>query len=141
MKYFLPVLLLAMLSPVSRAQDAKAYPVTVHVLSSQRYGGRQALDVDIDGNGYQLVGPLGKHGLLELGDYQAKLVTDERRSKEWKMVYELVLPEQKTRKFLVTRKSAYGAVFIPIAPGAADAAAASHVAQSQTPTATPPKHD
>jgi hypothetical protein len=131
MKYLLLFLLLPITPSCSLAQDGVAYPVTVHVFSSHRFGSYQSLEVDIDGTGYQLLGPIGKHGLLDLGDYQAKLVKDEHRSKEWKAAYEFILPDKKTRKFSVTGKTKLTAIFIPLETATKDSDA-DHVAQSQT---------
>ncbi len=114
MKYVVLLSLLMMTPRCSAARNEKDYPVTVQVISSANFNGFQDLDVVIDGQNLELRGPLGKYGALDCGDYQAKLVKDQHKFREWKQTYELLLPDDKTRRFSVIRKSSR---FIPQATG------------------------
>ena len=93
------------------------YPITIHVVSSRwvmepAINGPQALQkltVTIDGSKkYELEAPVLKANLqagvavLALGDYKAKLVSDEHKSEyEFSRVYEFLFPDQRTRRYTV----------------------------------------
>jgi hypothetical protein len=94
------------------------YPINIRVCSSHwvrevvTYGsmGFQKLDVTIDGKKYELeaVSPGDIQNtrsgvpVLALGDYKAKLVKDgQKTTYELSQIYEILLPDQKTRKFVV----------------------------------------
>jgi hypothetical protein len=101
------LLLLGMLAPAARTQEE--YPITVHVTSSYFQGGvygrQQEWDVVIDGKKYSLAGGTTA-SLLALGDYKAKLVKElHKTTYESYREYELLLPDKKTRKFVVVRQS------------------------------------
>jgi len=85
------------------------YNINVHVSASRtvkhsesapRY---QYLNVTIDGKKYELESVLGVRGLLILGDYKARLVTDEhgRGDYDSRQVYEFQFPDKTTREFFV----------------------------------------
>lgn len=85
------------------------YNITVHVAasrtvkhseSSPRY---QYLNVTIDGKKYELESVLGVRGLLNLGDYRARLSTDnhDNNGHDSHLVYEFQFPDKRTREFLV----------------------------------------
>ena len=114
MKYVVLLSLLMMTPRCSAARNEKDYPITIQVISSANFNGVQDLDVVIDGQNLELRGPLGKYGALECGDYQAKLVKDQHKLREWKQAYELLLPDNKTRRFSAVRKSSR---FIPQTTG------------------------
>jgi hypothetical protein len=84
--------------------DPAEYSITIHVSSSNTPpGGRQDLGVIIDGRKYELLSNLPTGTLLTLGDYKAKLVTDEHKNAyDSVRVYEFLLSDKKTRKFEVT---------------------------------------
>jgi hypothetical protein len=64
-------------------------------------GSSQLLDVIIDGKKYELSTPENSF-LLGLGDYKARLVKDDHRAAyESFQIYELVMPDKKTRKYTV----------------------------------------
>jgi hypothetical protein len=86
-----------------------AYNIDVHVSASRavkysesapRY---QHLDVTIHGKKYELESVLGVRELLSLGDYKARLVTDEHGRGEYdsRQVYEFQFSDKTTREFLV----------------------------------------
>jgi hypothetical protein len=93
------------------------YPIKIHVVSSRwvvepAIDGPQALQrltVTIGGSKkYELEAPVSKANLqagvaiLALGDYKAKLVSDEHKSEyEFSRVYEFLFPDQHTRRFTV----------------------------------------
>jgi hypothetical protein len=109
MKRIVLLCLLALATRVMAAPPAEDYPVTVHVSSSHFSNDyrNQNLEVTIDGKKYELrqVGS-APTALLALGDYKARLITDEHRtSYESSRAYELLLPDKKTRKFNVTGQS------------------------------------
>src|SRR5690348_15691934 len=89
------------------------YTVTVHVSATRmvRYGNstahHQNLAVTIDGKKLELESLDLPNSLLMLGDYKAKIVKDRRGTGEydsWR-VYELLLPDGKTRQFVVVGQS------------------------------------
>jgi len=103
------------------APNSDEYPVNVHVSSSRWFmepsilGGpipRQKLDVIIDGKKYELEASTFKANLevgvtlLALGDYQAKLIQDQHNTTyEASQAYEFLLPDNKTRKFIVVGRT------------------------------------
>jgi hypothetical protein len=95
--------------------DPSQYPVTVHVsaaasASPSNYA-VEILTVTIDGKHYQLAGSgfSGKvccSGLINLGDYHAKLMKDQHKtSYESLQQYEILFPDGSTRKFDVIAQS------------------------------------
>jgi len=110
-------LLLVLLSAFLWAAPAPDdYPVKVHVTSSHfdvlPYNGFirsfQRLDVVIDGKKYVLEEgtPQRRHELLTLGDYSARLFEDEHKTAySSSRTYEFLLPDGKTRKFVVIGQS------------------------------------
>ncbi len=101
------VLILATFAPAARTADE--HPITVRVTSSYYLGQVRnralGLDVVIDGRKYALRGT-SDLGLLAIGDYKAKLVKDEHKTTyESYQEYELLFPDNKTRKFVVVGQS------------------------------------
>lgn len=96
--------------------QAADYPVSVHVTTS-RMGKdcgevtkgssgckvTQVLDVVIDGTKYELQAEtLLAKGVVALGDYKARLVSDKKKpTNEIMRQYELQFPDRSTRKFEV----------------------------------------
>jgi hypothetical protein len=102
------LLLFATLAPAAPAPDE--YSINVHVTSSYRRVGAgddtgQQMDAVIGGKKYQL--SAGGNGfLLATGDYKAKLLKDDHKtSYESYQEYELLFPDKKTRKFVVTAQN------------------------------------
>jgi hypothetical protein len=100
---------------VSATTPAKQpeYNVNVHVSasrtvkhseSSPRY---QYLNVIIDGRKYELESVLGIDGLLAVGDYKARLSTDDHKhgGSDILQLYEFQLRDKWTREFLVVGQS------------------------------------
>ena len=92
------------------------YPVKVHVTSlhfdllpiNGFIRDFQRLDVVIDGKKYVLEEntPQPRHELLALGDYSGRLLEDEHKAAySSSQTYELLLPDRKTRKFVVIGQS------------------------------------
>ena len=85
------------------------YNVTVHVTASRRvkhsesFPRYQYLDVTIDGRKYELESVLGVEGLLAVGDYKARLSTDDHLNGGYdsRQIYEFQFPDRRTREFLV----------------------------------------
>lgn len=111
MKHLLLAFVLLFSGSVWGALPAKQaeYNINVHVSASRtvkhsesapRY---QYLNVTIDGKKYELESALGVGELLILGDYKARLVTDEhgRGDYDSRQVYEFQFPDKKTREFYV----------------------------------------
>jgi hypothetical protein len=91
------------------------YNIAVHV-SGSHYGANemlQVLSVVIDGKHYELSGPTSSakvamrgNGLLNPGDYKAKLTEDTHKTSfESIQEYELLLPDGTQRKFSVILQS------------------------------------
>jgi hypothetical protein len=59
----------------------------------------QRLDAVIGEKKYKL--QAAAIGLLSLGDYKTKLIRDEHKGADVVQVYELLLPGEKTRRFVV----------------------------------------
>ena len=79
------------------------YKVSIHV-SSSGIGttGRQDLNVIIDGKKYELLCDRSTGMVLALGDYKAKLVTDEHKTAyDSVQVYEFLFADKKTRRYEV----------------------------------------
>ena len=84
------------------------YNINVHVVASRsvmrsehapRY---QYLNVTIDGKNYELESVRGISGTLRLGDYKARLETDDgKNDHDFYKVYEFQFPDGKTREYLV----------------------------------------
>jgi hypothetical protein len=90
------------------------YNVNIHVTASymlRDHGDgarRQQLDVVIDGRKLQLESETIPNALLSLGDYKAKLVkNDHWRGAPYDSyeVYEMLLPDKHTRRFIVVGQS------------------------------------
>jgi hypothetical protein len=103
------------------AADNKAnpadYPLAVHVSASEyalpMNGLNEIVTATIDGKHYQLQGPASSakifshgNGLINPGDYQAKLTADEHKtSYESLQQYEILFPDGTTRRFSVIAQS------------------------------------
>lgn len=111
MKHRLLAFVLLFSGSVWAAPPAKQaeYNINVHVSASRtvkhsesapRY---QYLNVTIDGKKYELESVLGVGELLILGDYRARLVTDEhgRGNYDSRQVYEFQFSDKTTREFYV----------------------------------------
>lgn len=98
------------------APNPDEYPINIHVSSSRWFMepstvgplARQKLDVIIDGKKYELEASAFQANLeagvtlLALGDYKAKLIQDQHKTTyEVSQAYEFLLPDNKTRKFIV----------------------------------------
>lgn len=89
------------------------YNINVHVSASRMVKHSesaphyQQLDVSIDGKKYELESTLAVQKLLMLGDYKARLVTDEHGKGDFDswQVYEFQFPDKRTREFLVIGSS------------------------------------
>ena len=104
MKNIALLTLLLLATFASAAPKSDEYTVIIHVYSAH-WGNTQDLSVTIDGKNYELVGAPGD-GLLALGDYKAKLVKDEHKNTyESFRIYELLFPDDKTRKYSVVGQS------------------------------------
>lgn len=85
------------------------YNINVHVAASRRVKHSESapryqyLNVTIDGRKYELESVLGVEGLLMLGDYKARLSTDDHENGGYdsRQVYEFQFPDKRTREFLV----------------------------------------
>ena len=94
-------------TPAKRAE----YNIDVHVSASRAVKHSESaptwppgyLDVTIHGKKYELESVLGVRELLMLGDYKARLVTDEHGRGEYdsRQVYEFQFSDKTTREFLV----------------------------------------
>jgi hypothetical protein len=111
MKNGLFTLLLCFSASVFAAPQAKPaeYNINIHVSASRmvRHGDSspyyEFLNTNIDGKKYELSSTVAPQRLLMLGDYKARLVSDEHfkgNYDSWQ-VYEFQFPDGKTRKFLV----------------------------------------
>ena len=107
---FLLILLCAALAAAASGD----YNVNIHVTATHMLrdhgdsARRQQLDVIIDGKKLQLESETIPNALLSLGDYKAKLV----RNDHWRdaaydsyQVYEILLPDKHTRRFIVVGQS------------------------------------
>ncbi len=98
------------------APNPNEYSINVHVSSSRWVmaptllgpEAHQVLDVIIDGKKYELEASTTRANLeagvtlLALGDYKAKIVQDQHKTAyESSQAYEFLLPDKKTRKFIV----------------------------------------
>jgi hypothetical protein len=117
--YVIALFALVVAPMLALAADSKAdpsqYPLTVHVSSAASASPTnyavEILAVTIDGKHYQLAGTgfSGKvccSGLINLGDYHAKLTKDQHKtSYESLQQYEILFPDGSTRKFDVIAQS------------------------------------
>jgi hypothetical protein len=92
----------------AKKPDPADFKIKVHV-SSVRYSEAAAsteiLTVDIGGKHYELSG-WAANGLLNPGDYMAKLSTDwHRTSFESQQYYQFLMPDGTTREFQVTMQA------------------------------------
>ena len=110
----LSCMVLACVGP-ARAASAKVnpadYPLAVHISASTYATTANTLfeivTATIDGKHYQLQGPTSSarafsrgNGLIDPGDYHAKLTTDEHKtSYESAQQFEILFPDGSTRKF------------------------------------------
>jgi hypothetical protein len=75
------------------------YTLNAHVSSSHFVEGVTRLNVIIDGKKYELQGP---GWILVPGDYKARLAKDDKKNAyDPHFVYELLLPDGKTRQYSV----------------------------------------
>ena len=105
MKTVLTVLLLSALAIAGTTHNPADYNVTIHVTGSRivlHHAYFQQLTALIDGKQCELESQLPVYGFLILGDYKAKLVDDRHKPTydSWQ-IYELLLPDNKTRRFVV----------------------------------------
>ncbi len=99
---FAVLLLLSALAWAGTNPDPAEYTINVHVSKSRTKGTEQTLNVVINGRKFRLAGSGPAYMLLALGDYKAKLIKDEHKGTyDSLQIYELLLPDQKTRKFWV----------------------------------------
>lgn len=93
---------------------SKDYNVNIHVTAThmlREHGdsaSRQELDVIIEGKKLQLESETIPNALLSLGDYKAKLVKNDHwrgASYDSYQVYEVLLPDKNTRRFIVVGQS------------------------------------
>jgi hypothetical protein len=115
MRRFAAALLLSMFALAcwagTTAKSAE-YTTSVHVTASHMVlegnsiAHHQHLGVVIEGKKYELESIRAVNSLLMLGDYKAKLVKDIHGTTydSWQ-VYEFLLPDNKTRQFLVVGTS------------------------------------
>jgi len=112
-KYRLTVLIFVCSVFAYAAPNTADYNVNIHVSATRmvRYGDEiarhQNLTVTIDGKKFELESSDLTNSLLMLGDYKAKIVKDRHGAGEydsWR-VYELLLPDHKTRQFIVVGQS------------------------------------
>jgi hypothetical protein len=105
-----PVLLLFSALCWAQTSNAAAYPINVHVSSSEwvavdaKAFGFQRLAVLIDGRKYKLQSTIatGRIPLLALGDYKAKLVEDvHKNTYESSQSYEFQFSDGKRKTFVV----------------------------------------
>ena len=113
--------LIAALANPAHAADAKAnpadYPLAMHVSASTYAAAANTLyeivSATIDGKHYQLQGPTSSarifshgNGLINPGDYHAKMAMDEHKtSYESLQQFEILLPDGTTRRFGVIGQS------------------------------------
>ncbi len=107
-------LLMLLVASASAQADTAAYPLTATVQSSRITVQCDAslcipyLEISalIDGRHLELVGGRAKDGILALGDYKARLVTDKHKTPYFsQQEYELQYPDGATEKFSVTGES------------------------------------
>lgn len=105
-------LLLSTISFAANKPNPADYPISVHVISSHRDINAVSLerdcslDVTINGKQYEFAGfcqrANGHQMIIPLGDYKAKLITDEHPTPyQSYQTYELLFPDDKTVKFEV----------------------------------------
>lgn len=143
MKYLFTFFFLSCSLPLCQAQVVNRYPITIHVVKSDRDLSSltgQTLLVQINGNYYDLAGPLGKHGKLDPGDYQARLWKNVHQSDESTVIYELLLSNKRTRRFVVSGDGNLPTLFIPMVAEAGDCESDWH-ARSQATQPQPKKQN
>jgi archaellum component FlaG (FlaF/FlaG flagellin family) len=107
-----PVLFVTHLRAATQKVNPADYTVKVHVSAAQYVatdGLFEILTVTIDGKHYQLQGPTSSskafmhgNGLLNPGDYSAKLAVDTHKTAyESIQTFELLMPDGTTRPFAV----------------------------------------
>ena len=109
---FFSCLTLAVTNP-ARAADPADYPLSLHI-SASTYGSPanplfELVTATVGGKHYQLQGPTSSakifthgNGLINPGDYRAKLSMDEHKtSYESLQQFEILFPDGTTRKFTV----------------------------------------
>jgi hypothetical protein len=100
-KITIAILLLSAFAWAAGGPNPAEYSINVHVsASSLAAHGNQLLDVVIDGKKYELRTTLAVGKLLALGDYKAKLVTNNKSAYESYQIYEFLLPDR-TRQYEV----------------------------------------
>lgn len=95
------------------APETPEYSMNVHVNTSRMVqegtstAHHQKLSVVIDGKKYELESIASPNALLALGDYKARIVKDHHNSSAYDVwrIYELLLPDNKVRQFLVVGES------------------------------------
>ena len=93
------LLLCSSMASARTAPNPADYTVNVHISSSRLKNGSLRLKVIIDGKKYEMV---GNGHLLVPGDYKAKLARDDKKNSfERDQSYEFLLPDKKTRWFLL----------------------------------------
>jgi len=112
---FVVLLLSAFSFAANKPADPADYNINVHVSASAvqltNGLGYPSLNVVIADKNYQLLGERNldtfkPNELLELGDYKAKLVTDQHSTAyEFLRVYEFLFPDGRTMKFDVVGTS------------------------------------
>lgn len=108
MKYRVTAALFLLTTLIWAVPNDNDFNINVHVSATQmvRYDNSayyQKLTVIIEGKKCKLQSIDKPNALLTLGDYKAKLVKDQHWAGEydsWR-IYELLLPDKKTRKFLL----------------------------------------
>jgi hypothetical protein len=113
MKNAIAILMLATASVAygeKPAANPADYTIAVHVQRSQLVeqcvsglcGMVEHMDVVIDGKKFELSEGSYRQDLLRVGDYKAKILKDETtRAYEYLRTYEFVLPDGKTRDYIV----------------------------------------
>ncbi|HVM91960.1 MAG TPA: hypothetical protein VMT67_04060 [Terriglobales bacterium] len=96
-------LIISIFSSAETKPGTADHNVNVHVGATYLHDGHQQLEATIDGRKYRLesLNVIGR--LLALGDYKAKLVTDEHKNAyDSFQTFEFEFPDKKLRKFMVT---------------------------------------
>ena len=112
------VMFFSLAAHVALAADSSAYTIKVHVTKSELKTvcgstikgsdcwPHQFLTVTIDAKRYELEGEQLRPQLLSTGDYQARLIKDEKTSAaEYRREYEFIFSDGKTAKYAVVGES------------------------------------